>query len=88
MQQHTTSTPTKATKIACFVSLFAGVFSAIYAYAARTPGTALTFGIIAILIGIFSVVKARRSIDDMQVATAGIFMAVIACVVALWQMYN
>jgi FtsH-binding integral membrane protein len=85
MQQHTTSTPTK---VACFVSLFAGVFAAIYAYAARTPGTALTFGIIAILIGAFSVVKARRSIDDMQVATAGIFMAVIACVVALWQMYN
>ncbi|SFD32625.1 hypothetical protein SAMN05518672_1011635 [Chitinophaga sp. CF118] len=85
MQQHTTSTPTK---IACFVSLFAGVFSAIYSFAARTPGTALAFGIASILIGGFSVLKARRNIDDMQVATAGIFMAVVACAVALWQMYS
>jgi hypothetical protein len=85
MQQHTTST---STKVACFVSMFAGVFSAIYAYAAKTPNTALIFGVAAILIGSFSVVKARRNIDDMQVATAGIFMAVVACAVALWQMHG
>ncbi|MVT42548.1 hypothetical protein GO495_18285 [Chitinophaga oryziterrae] len=86
MQQHTTTT--RSTKIACFVSMFAGVFAAIYAYAAKNPGTALVFGIAAILIGGFSVIKARRSTEDMQVATAGIFMAVVACAVALWQMYN
>lgn len=85
MQQHTTSTPTK---IACFVSLFAGVFAAIYSFAARTPNTALTFGIAAIVIGAFSVLKARKNIDDMQVATAGIFMAVVSVAVALWQMYS
>ncbi|SEW10172.1 hypothetical protein SAMN05428988_2051 [Chitinophaga sp. YR573] len=86
MQQHTTTT--RSTKILCFVSMFAGVFAAVYAYAAKTPGTALVFGIAAILIGGFSVIKARRSTEDMQVATAGIFMAVVACAVALWQMYN
>jgi len=85
MQQHTTSTPTK---IACFISLFAGVFSAIYAFAARTHSTALIFGIAAILIGAFSVLKARKNIDDTQVATAGIFMAVVSVAVSLWQMYN
>ena len=85
MQQHTTST---STKVACFVSLFAGVFSAVYAFVARNPGVGLVFAIAAITIGGVSVLKARRNIDDMQVATAGIFMAVVACAVTLWQMYS
>lgn len=85
MQQHTTSTPTK---IACFVSMFAGIFSAVYAFVARNPGTALVFGVAAIIIGGLSIVKAHKNIDDTQVATAGVFMAVVACAVALWQMYN
>ncbi len=85
MQQHTTSTPTK---IACFVSMFAGIFAAVYAFVARNPGTALVLGIAAIVLGGLSVIKAHKNIDDTQVATAGIFMAVVACAVALWQMYN
>ena len=85
MQQHTTSTPTK---IACFVSMFAGIFAAVYAFIARNPTTALVLGIAAIVLGGLSVIKAHKNIDDTQVATAGIFMAVVACAVALWQMYN
>jgi FtsH-binding integral membrane protein len=85
MQQHTTSTPTK---IACFVSMFAGIFAAVYAFIARNPTTALVLGIAAIVLGGLSVLKAHKNIDDTQVATAGIFMAVVACAVALWQMYN
>jgi hypothetical protein len=85
MQQHTTSTPTK---IACFVSMFAGIFAAVYAFVARNPSTALVLGIAAIVLGGLSVIKAHKNIDDTQVATAGIFMAVVACAVALWQMYN
>lgn len=85
MQQHTTSTPIK---IACFVSMFAGIFAAVYAFVARNPSTALVLGIAAIVIGGLSVIKAHKNIDDTQVATAGIFMAVVACAVALWQMYN
>ncbi|PWV54008.1 hypothetical protein [Chitinophaga sp. S165] len=85
MQQHTTSTPTK---IACFVSMFAGIFAAVYAFVARNPTTALVLGIAAIVVGGLSVIKAHKNIDDTQVATAGIFMAVVACAVALWQMYN
>ncbi len=85
MQQHTTSTPTK---IACFVSMFAGIFAAVYAFVARNPTTALVLGIAAIVLGGLSVIKAHKNIDDTQVATAGIFMAVVACAVALWQMYN
>lgn len=85
MQQHTTSTPTK---IACFVSMFAGIFAAVYAFVSRNPNTALVLGIAAIILGGLSVIKAHKNIDDTQVATAGIFMAVVACAVALWQMYN
>jgi len=85
MQQHTTSTPTK---IACFVSMFAGIFAAVYAFVAKNPSTALVFGIAAIIIGGLSILKAHKNIDDTQVATAGVFMAVVACAVALWQMYN
>jgi drug/metabolite transporter (DMT)-like permease len=85
MQQHTTSTPTK---IACFVSMFAGIFAAVYAFVSRNPSTALVLGIAAIILGGLSVLKAHKNIDDTQVATAGIFMAVVACAVALWQMYN
>ncbi|MVT07020.1 hypothetical protein [Chitinophaga tropicalis] len=86
MQQHTTSST--STKIVCFISMFAGIFAAVYAFVAKTPSTALVLGIAAIIMGGLSVLKARRNIDDMQVATAGIFMAVVACAVALWQMYN
>jgi drug/metabolite transporter (DMT)-like permease len=85
MQQHTTST---STKIVCFVSMFAGIFAAVFAFVSRNPSTALVLGIAAIIIGGLSVVKAHRNIDDTQVATAGIFMAVVACAVALWQMYH
>ena len=85
MQQHTTSTPTK---IACFVSMFAGIFAAVYAFVSRNPRTALILGIAAIIVGGLTVVKAHKNIDDTQVATAGIFMAVVACAVALWLMYH
>lgn len=86
MQQHTTSST--STKIICFISMFAGIFAAVYAFVAKTPGTALVLSIAALIIGGLSVLKARKNIDDVQVATAGIFMAVVAGAVALWQMYN
>ena len=86
MQQHTTSST--STKVACFVSLFAGLASAVYAFVARNPDTGLVFAIAAIVMGGLSDIKARKNIDDMQVATAGICMAVLALAVTLWQMYN
>lgn len=85
MQQHTTSTPTK---IACFVSMFAGIFAAVYSFVSKNHNTALVLGIAAIVLGGLSVLKAHRNIDDTQVATAGIFMAVVACAVSLWNMYH
>jgi hypothetical protein len=86
MQQHTTSST--STKVACFVSLFAGLASAVYAFVARNPETGIVFAIAAILMGGLSDIKARKNIDDMQVATAGIFMAFVALAVSLWQIYN
>lgn len=84
MQQHTTT----STRIACYVSMFAGLFAVVYAYASKKPDTAIIFGVIAVIIGAVSVYRARKNINDMQVGTAGIFMALIACAVAIWQMYN
>lgn len=85
MQQHTTST---STKIACFASLFIGVLSAIYSFITKNHEMALYFGIGAVVIGAASAIRARRNIDDTQVAAAGIFMAAVACVVAITQMHN
>jgi hypothetical protein len=86
MQQHTTSST--STKVACYISLFAGVSSAVYAFVARNPETGLVFAIAAIIMGGLSDIKARKNIDDMQVATAGVFMAFVALAVTLWQIYN
>lgn len=68
--------------------MFAGIFSAIYSFVARHPQTALIISCAAILLGGISIFKARKNIDDTQVATAGVFMAAVACAVSLWQMYQ
>lgn len=84
MEQHTTT----STRIACIVSLCAGVLAAIYSFATKNPATAIVLGIIAAVIGVIALLMARKNTDDMQLATAGIFMSVVSCIVSLWQMYN
>lgn len=82
-QQHTTTA-----KVACIVSLCAGIIAAVFSFATRQPATAITLGAIAAGIGIVALLLGRKNINDMQMATAGIFMSIVSCIVGLWQMYS
>ncbi|MFB6455863.1 hypothetical protein ACE38W_11385 [Chitinophaga sp. Hz27] len=82
--QHSTT----LTKTTCISALIIGVFSAVFAFVTKTPANAIITGAAGILIGFISLYIGRKNIDDMQLATGGIFMAVLACLVGLWQIYN
>ncbi|MGN7822342.1 hypothetical protein ACTJJB_19575 [Chitinophaga sp. 22536] len=82
--QHSTA----LTKTACIAALVIGVLSAAFAFATKTPTYAVASGAAAGIVGLISLYIGRKNIDDMQLAAAGIFMAVVACLVGLWQMYN
>ena len=82
--QHSTA----LTKTACISALIIGVLSAAFAFTTKTPNYAVTAGSVAIVLGLISLFIGRKNIDDMQLAAAGIFMAVVACLVGLWQLYN
>ncbi|PSL49424.1 hypothetical protein CLV51_101756 [Chitinophaga niastensis] len=82
--QHSTA----LTKTACISALIIGVLSAAFAFSTKTPSYAVTAGAIGALIGLTSLYIGRKNIDDMQLAAAGVFMAVVACLVGLWQIYN
>lgn len=82
--QHSTT----LTKTACIAALIIGVLSAAFAFTTKTPAYAVTSGAVAAIIGLVSLYIGRKNIDDMQLAAAGIFMAVVACLVGLWQIYS
>ncbi|GEP92962.1 hypothetical protein SAMN05660909_04924 [Chitinophaga terrae (ex Kim and Jung 2007)] len=82
--QHSTT----LTKTACFLALFIGILAAAFAFVTKTPSYAVAAGAVAAVIGLISLFLGRKNIDDMQLAAAGIFMAVVACLVGLWQIYN
>ncbi|MCW3462536.1 hypothetical protein [Chitinophaga nivalis] len=82
--QHSTT----LTKVACIASLVIGVLSAVFAFSTKIPVYAVTAGAIATVIGLVSLYIGRKNIDDMQLATAGIFMSVVSCLIGLWQLYN
>ena len=82
--QHSTT----LTKTACIAALIIGVLSAAFAFGTTTPANAVTACAVAIVLGLVSLFIGRKNIDDMQLAAGGIFMAVVACLVGLWQMYN
>jgi membrane-bound ClpP family serine protease len=83
MQQQTT-----LARIACIASLCIGVLSAIFSFAAKSAAAITVFGGLALGIGIISLIMGRKNIDDMQMATAGIIMAIVACLMGIWHMYN
>jgi bacteriorhodopsin len=82
--QHSTT----LTKTACVSALIIGVLAAAFAFSTKTPGYAVTAGAVAAFVGLVSLYIGRKSIDDMQLAAAGIFMAIVSCLVGLWQIYN
>ena len=83
-QQHHIAT----TKIAGFIGLGVGVIAAIISFLTKTPSSAVTLGGIAAGIGIVCLWMSRKNIDDMQLATAGLFMAVVSLMVGLWMIYG
>ncbi|MFY0252937.1 hypothetical protein ACDQ55_03190 [Chitinophaga sp. 30R24] len=82
--QHSTT----LTKTTCISALIIGVLSAAFAFITKIPVNAIAAGTISIVIGIVSLFIGRKNIDDMQLAAAGIFMAVVACLVGLWGIYS
>ncbi|RBL93379.1 hypothetical protein [Chitinophaga flava] len=82
--QHSTT----LTKTTCIAALVIGVIAAAFAFTTKTPAYAATSGAVAGIIGLVSLFIGRKNIDDMQLAAAGIFMSVVACLVGLWQIYN
>ncbi|CAL1521219.1 hypothetical protein [Chitinophaga sp. MM2321] len=82
--QHSTT----LTKTACISALIIGVLAAAFAFSTKTPSYAVTAGAVATVIGLVSLYMGRKNIDDMQLAAAGVFMAVVSCLVGLWQIYN
>ncbi|ASZ10248.1 DUF308 domain-containing protein [Chitinophaga pendula] len=84
MQSHISTS-----KVACIVSLIAGILAAVFAFATKTtPHYSVMLGGAAAFVGIISLVLARKSTDDMQLATAGLFMSIVSCIVGLWQLYH
>ncbi|HEY0610904.1 MAG TPA: hypothetical protein VGD35_14640 [Chitinophaga sp.] len=77
-----------STKIAGFIGLFVGVIAAIASFVTKNPNTAIVLGSIGAVVSIFCMWKSRKNIDDMQLATAGLFMAVVSVVVGLWLIYS
>ncbi|WP_217604791.1 hypothetical protein [Chitinophaga sp. GbtcB8] len=78
-QQHHIAT----TKIAGFIGMAAGVIAALISFLTKAPGIAVTLGGIATVIGVISLWMSRKNTDDMQLATAGLFMAVVSLVIGL-----
>ena len=76
------------TKIAGFIGLGAGVVAALISFITKSPNTSVILGSIAAGIGIVCLWMSRKNIDDMQLATAGLFMAVVSLVIGLWIQYN
>lgn len=82
--QHSTT----LAKTTCIAALVIGILSAAFAFTTKTPAYSITTGAVAGIIGFVSLYVGRKNIDDMQLAAAGIFMAVVACLVGLWQIYS
>ncbi|RAJ85364.1 hypothetical protein CLV59_10265 [Chitinophaga dinghuensis] len=82
--QHSTT----LTKTACIGSLVLGVLSAAFAFITKTPLDGVILSAIALVVGFTSLYIGRKNIEDMQLATAGIFFAVVGCLIGLWQIYN
>ena len=77
-----------ATKIAGFIGMGAGIVAAILSFLTKNPTTAIVLGAIGAVISIVCLWKSRKNIDDMQLAAAGLFMAVVSVVVGLWLIYS
>lgn len=81
---HTTSLP----KIAGYISIFIGVLSAAFSFVTNSPEAAMYLGGGAVIACLISGVIARKNIDELQMAVAGLFLSIVGCAVGAWQVYN
>lgn len=81
---HSTSMP----KIAGFTSIFVGVVTAAFAFISKSAEAAIYLGAAGVFVCIVSLVIARKSIDELQMAVAGLFLAIVATGIGVWQQYN
>ncbi len=84
MHHHPTSLP----KIAGFASIFIGVIAAAFSFVSKSPEATIYIGAAAAFGCVVSLIIARKSIDEMQMAVAGLFLSIVACAVGLWHVYN
>ncbi|WP_295126090.1 hypothetical protein [uncultured Chitinophaga sp.] len=82
--QHTISTP----KIAGFISLIIGIVTAAFAFISDSTEAKILMGAASIFASLVSIVFARKTTENLQMAVAGLFLSLVACVVGLWQYYN
>lgn len=81
---HSTSMP----KIAGFTSIFVGVVTAAFAFISKSAEAAIYLGAAGVVICVVSLIIARKSIDELQMAVAGLFLAIVATGTGFWQQYN
>lgn len=83
-QHHPTSLP----KIAGFASIFIGVLAAGFAFISKSSEVSIYLGAAAVLCSLVTIVIARKNIDDLQMAVAGLFLSIVATAIGVWQTYN
>jgi hypothetical protein len=80
--------PTSLPKIAGFASIFIGVVTAAFAFISKSAEAAIYFGAAGIFACLVSLVIARKNIDELQMAVAGLFLSIVAAGIGVWQLYN
>ncbi|RPD38455.1 hypothetical protein [Chitinophaga barathri] len=80
--------PTSLPKIAGFASIFIGVITAAFAFISKSAEAAIYLGAAGVLACLVSLVIARKNIDELQMAVAGLFLSIVATGIGVWQLYN
>ncbi|MGE7773239.1 hypothetical protein ACQKLP_00860 [Chitinophaga sp. NPDC101104] len=80
--------PTSLPKIAGFASIFIGVVAAAFAFITKSPEASVYMGSAGVALCVVSAVIARKNIDELQMTVAGLFLAIVATAIGIWQMYN
>jgi hypothetical protein len=80
--------PTSMPKIAGFASIFVGVVTAAFSFISKSAEAAIYLGSAGVVVCLVSLIIARKSIDELQMAVAGLFLAIVATAIGFWQQYN
>lgn len=78
--------PTSLPKIAGFASIFFGVVTAAFAFISKSPESAIYTGAAGVVLCLVSAIIARKNIDELQMAVAGLFLSIVATGIGIWQL--